>query len=70
MKNIISQCWEEKLKKSDTEVKDVFVIEPAVFPDARGFFMEAFNQQKFNEFGISYAFVQDNLYSKGTILTS
>jgi dTDP-4-dehydrorhamnose 3,5-epimerase len=69
VKNIISQCWEEKLKKSDTEVKDVFVIEPAVFPDARGFFMEAFHQQKFNELGISHTFVQDNqsLSAKGTL---
>ncbi|MGV8026736.1 MAG: dTDP-4-dehydrorhamnose 3,5-epimerase [Anaerolineaceae bacterium] len=55
--------------KSNTELTDVFVIEPVVFKDARGFFMEAFHQQKINEFGIPYTFVQDNqsLSTKGTL---
>lgn len=57
------------MKKSNTEIADVLVIEPVVFEDDRGFFMEAFHQQKFNELGIQYTFVQDNqsLSAKGTL---
>jgi dTDP-4-dehydrorhamnose 3,5-epimerase len=57
------------LKILNTEIKDVLVVQPDVFEDGRGFFMEAFHQQKFNEFGIPYTFVQDNqsLSAKGTL---
>lgn len=44
-----------------TRVPDVFVIEPQVFGDERGFFFESFNQQKFtDETGLNPQFVQDN----------
>jgi dTDP-4-dehydrorhamnose 3,5-epimerase len=44
-----------------TEIDGVFVIEPRVFGDARGFFMESFNQRQFNDaVGADVAFVQDN----------
>ncbi len=45
----------------ETAVKDVWVIEPKVFTDARGYFMEAFKKAEF-EANIGYAvdFVQDN----------
>jgi dTDP-4-dehydrorhamnose 3,5-epimerase len=58
-----------QLKKSRTTLADVFIIEPAVFVDARGFFMETFHQQKMNDLGITHTFVQDNqsLSSKGTL---
>ena len=44
-----------------TEISDVLIIEPKVFADERGFFMESFNQQRFNEVvGREVDFVQDN----------
>jgi len=45
----------------ETKLKDVFVFEPKVFGDERGFFMESFNHQQFTEaVGQHYDFVQDN----------
>jgi dTDP-4-dehydrorhamnose 3,5-epimerase len=45
-----------------TAIADVLVIEPKVFGDERGFFMESFNQRKFDEaIGHHVEFVQDNL---------
>ncbi len=44
-----------------TALPGVLVIEPKVFGDARGFFFESFNQQRFNEAtGTNFHFVQDN----------
>lgn len=45
----------------DTPIAGVKIIEPAVFGDARGFFFESFNQQKFEQaIGRPVQFVQDN----------
>lgn len=44
-----------------TSIPDVVLIEPKVFGDARGFFLESFNQRTFNQVtGTDYQFVQDN----------
>ncbi|MBK4307152.1 dTDP-4-dehydrorhamnose 3,5-epimerase, partial [Enterobacter hormaechei] len=44
-----------------TGIPDVFIIEPKVFGDNRGFFLESFNQNTFNEvLGREVSFVQDN----------
>lgn len=44
-----------------TEIEDVLILEPKVFGDERGFFMESFNQKIFNEIvGKEINFVQDN----------
>ncbi|MBM7645059.1 dTDP-4-dehydrorhamnose 3,5-epimerase [Scopulibacillus daqui] len=43
-----------------TKFADAFLINPDVFKDARGFFMEAYNAQTLASFGIYPAFVQDN----------
>lgn len=44
-----------------TEIPDVLIIEPRVFGDDRGFFMESFNQQTFaDKTGLEINFVQDN----------
>ena len=44
-----------------TKIPDVLVIEPKVFGDERGFFLESFNEQKFREkTGVEVNFVQDN----------
>lgn len=46
----------------DTKIPDVKIIEPSVFGDERGFFMETWNQKKFEELvtGKPTKFVQDN----------
>lgn len=44
-----------------TKIPEVLVIEPRVFGDERGFFLESFNQKAFDDAtGTSYSFVQDN----------
>lgn len=43
-----------------TPIPDLLVFEPTVFPDARGYFFESFNQKTWLEAGISRPFVQDN----------
>jgi len=44
-----------------TALPEVLIIEPKVFGDARGFFFESFNQQRFDEAtGTRFHFVQDN----------
>ena len=44
----------------ETEINGVFVIEPKVFGDNRGYFMETYNEKAFKEAGLEYNFVQDN----------
>jgi dTDP-4-dehydrorhamnose 3,5-epimerase len=41
-------------------IPDVILIEPRVFPDERGFFMESYKYSEFAAFGIKERFVQDN----------
>ena len=50
------------MKVIDTKIPDVKIIEPQVFSDERGFFMETWNQKRFEELvtGKSTPFVQDN----------
>ena len=48
-----------------TSIPEILLIEPLVFKDERGFFLESYQKQKFNEAGIHYEFVQDN-HSKST----
>jgi dTDP-4-dehydrorhamnose 3,5-epimerase len=43
-----------------TAIADVVIVEPRVFGDARGFFMETWQKRKFAESGIDADFVQDN----------
>jgi len=54
------------MKVTATAIADVLIIEPRIFGDSRGFFLESFNQRDFNAAtGTSYAFVQDN-HSRST----
>jgi dTDP-4-dehydrorhamnose 3,5-epimerase len=53
------------MKVLPTELVGVYIIEPAVFGDHRGFFMETHNQQRFRENHIDSKFVQDNLSYSG-----
>jgi dTDP-4-dehydrorhamnose 3,5-epimerase len=49
------------MKIISTSIADVFIIEPTVFGDERGFFYESFNERKFRELtGVDAVFVQDN----------
>ena len=43
-----------------TEIEGVYIIEPKVFGDNRGYFMETYNEQEFKNNGLEYNFVQDN----------
>lgn len=49
------------MKVTPTSIADVLIIEPKVFGDERGFFLESFNQRAFNAAtGTDLSFVQDN----------
>lgn len=48
------------LKFIKTDIDGVYIIEPKVFGDNRGYFMETYNQNDFVEAGLNYTFVQDN----------
>jgi dTDP-4-dehydrorhamnose 3,5-epimerase len=43
-----------------TPIADLFVIEPHVFKDDRGYFYEQYNEEKFSNAGLNFRFVQDN----------
>mgnify|MGYP001606837637 CR=1 FL=1 len=43
-----------------TAIPDVLILEPRLFGDARGFFLESWNERAFREAGIDARFVQDN----------
>ncbi|MCQ2333833.1 MAG: dTDP-4-dehydrorhamnose 3,5-epimerase [Paludibacteraceae bacterium] len=43
-----------------TPIEGLLIIEPKVFPDARGYFVETYNEQRYREAGITAHFVQDN----------
>ena len=45
----------------NTPIKDLVVIKPKVFADARGFFFETYNEERYREAGITQKFVQDNM---------
>ena len=44
----------------ETKIKDLYIIEPKVFGDGRGYFMETYNKKAFEEAGLNMVFVQDN----------
>lgn len=48
------------MKRIDTNIPDVFLIEPKVFGDDRGFFCESWNKKTVAELGLDMDFVQDN----------
>jgi len=53
------------IKCTETDLPGVLLIDPGVFKDSRGFFMETYHQKKYAEAGIDHSFVQDN-YSHST----
>lgn len=48
------------MKVIDTHFQGLKLIEPTVFADNRGFFMETYSETRFHECGITYAFIQHN----------
>jgi len=48
------------MKVTPTRIPDVLLIEPAVFSDERGFFIETYNREKYARQGVDAVFVQDN----------
>lgn len=48
------------MKVSKTAIDDVYIIEPQVFEDERGYFFESYSREKLKEQGVDYDFIQDN----------
>lgn len=48
------------MKATETNLQGVYILEPQVFGDARGWFMESWSQRKMEEAGIRAEFLQDN----------
>lgn len=64
-----AQTGSAGLKVTPTSLPGVLILEPRVFGDARGFFLESYNQKTMSEAGISQSFVQDNhSYSMRNVL--
>jgi dTDP-4-dehydrorhamnose 3,5-epimerase len=57
------------MKIIETELEGVVIIEPDVFGDPRGYFMETYNQHRYQDLGIKSVFKQDNMSfsRKGTL---
>lgn len=57
------------MRRIETSLPGVLLIEPNVFGDERGFFLESYHAKKFAELGIAHQFVQDNhsLSRRGTL---
>ncbi len=58
-----------KIKVTKCDIEGLYVIEPSVFGDNRGYFMETYNQNDFHEEGLDMVFVQDNqsMSTKGVL---
>jgi dTDP-4-dehydrorhamnose 3,5-epimerase len=50
----------DRFKFVETKIRDLYIIEPTIFGDARGFFMETYNEREFHAKGLTVSFVQDN----------
>jgi dTDP-4-dehydrorhamnose 3,5-epimerase len=44
----------------ETKIKDLLIIHPKIFGDARGYFFESYNEEDFKKQGINVKFIQDN----------
>lgn len=52
-----------------TEIEDLYIIEPTLYGDNRGYFMETYNKEEFHRAGLTMDFVQDNqsMSAKGVL---
>jgi len=48
------------MKKNGTGINDLYVLEPNVFADNRGWFLESYNKKALEDLGININFIQDN----------
>lgn len=48
------------MKAIKTKIEGVYILEPQIFEDARGYFFESYNKAKLKELGLVYDFIQDN----------
>jgi len=53
------------MKVTTCEISGLLILEPKIFTDSRGFFLETLNQTRYREVGLSDDFVQDNLSFSG-----
>lgn len=58
--SIFAPLLEKIMNIIKTSIAGLLVIEPQVFKDARGYFVETYNEQRYREAGIDTVFVQDN----------
>ncbi|TVM19722.1 dTDP-4-dehydrorhamnose 3,5-epimerase [Oceanidesulfovibrio indonesiensis] len=49
----------------ETDIPDLMILEPKVFQDERGFFMESYNSEALASYGLDYNFIQDNHAKSG-----
>ena len=58
-----------KITVTKCDIEGLYIIEPKVFPDSRGYFMETYNERDFAEEGLNMKFVQDNqsMSTKGVL---
>ena len=58
-----------QIKVTKCPIEGLYIIEPTVHGDSRGYFMETYNQQDFEAVGLNMKFVQDNqsLSTKGVL---
>jgi len=57
------------MKVTTCEISGLLVLEPKIYTDNRGFFLETWNKNRYHDFGLGVDFVQDNLsFSKRGIL--
>ena len=49
-----------KFKITQTHIDGILIIEPTIFKDERGFFLETYNKKEFENLGLDVEFVQDN----------
>ena len=52
MGNILLKLAKNKMKFIKTEIPDVYIIEPSVFGDNRGYFLESFNLENLKKISI------------------
>jgi dTDP-4-dehydrorhamnose 3,5-epimerase len=58
--NYEGESFMGKFKFTETSIEGVYIIEPTVFGDERGYFMETYHAKEFKEAGLDVTFVQDN----------
>lgn len=66
---MLKRCCMNQIKVTKCPIQGLYVIEPAVHGDSRGYFMETYNQKDMHEYGLDMVFVQDNqsMSTKGVL---